>query len=225
MPPSLKQSVDRYSLSCRYSGGEPKIKFIKKEGAKNATCPKGTFRHGVVITCDGAEFDRKMTPPRRATQATAAKLPTTKEEKAAMAKVMLEEHNKFRTELKLKHLAWSDRLAELAAKWAAHLAKLGGKSLVSSNSKGQGENLWLGTAGSLNHAEMIRAWGAQKKHFIPGVYPKVSKTGDIADVRNYTQMIWGGTRLVGCGLGQAGGNWILVCRYWPPGNVVGHKPL
>lgn len=42
----------------------------------------------------------------------------------------------------------------------------------------------------------------------------------------YTQMVWAGTKKVGCGMascGEKGTVW--VCHFWPPGNVVGEVPF
>lgn len=195
-PSSLRQAIDRYSLSCRYNGGDPTFKFTMKQREGNTVCADGTHLHGVVISCAGARFDLKMIPAgRRAV----TNLPTMAEEQAVMAKAMLEEHNKYRAALKLNPLTWLDSLAERAAKWAAHLVSLGGKRLVSSDIKatGQGENLWMGAAGKHDYAAIIKSWGKQKEQSV--------------------QMMGRRTTRVGCALARAGDNDMLVCRYWPPG--------
>lgn len=224
-PPSLQESADRYTLSCRYNGGTPKVKFTQAQRTKAIACPDGMFLYGIAATCEGASFDPRLVSSTQS-RATIAALPATATQKAAMAKTLLDAHNAYRTELNLEPLTWSDRLAELAAKWAAHLAGLGGTQLVSSNQKitGQGENLWMGAAGAFGYTEMVRNWGDQKKDFIIGDYPRISRTGNATQVRHYTQMIWRATTQVGCAIARAGGNDILVCRYWPPGNVEGQKP-
>ncbi|MDY7012856.1 MAG: CAP domain-containing protein [Cyanobacteriota bacterium] len=48
----------------------------------------------------------------------------------------------------------------------------------------------------------------------------MSSTGRWFDVGHYTQIVWRKTTQVGCGISQAGGNDILVCRYSPPGNFM-----
>jgi len=217
-PSWLKQSADRLALSCKYDGGEAESKFTK---AKDAKCSDGTFLHGVVVTCNGAHFDRKLLPTKRSA---VSKLPSPAE-KAAMAKAMIEEQNRYRTALNLQPLKWSDRLAEFAAKWAEQLASMGGERLLHSNPRttGQGENIWIGASGT-SFAQMIRDWADEKSNFINGIFPNVSKTRDTNNVRNYTQMIWGATTLVGCAVIRVGNKYILVCRYWTPGNIIGQKP-
>lgn len=139
---------------------------------------------------------------------------------------ILSAHSKYRSELKLPPLAWSDTLAAHAQEWANHLAGLGGHSLVhSSNTKRpeEGENLWLGTSGYFSYTQMVDSWGSEKKYFVYGTFPRVSNSGNWADVGHYTQMIWRDTLEVGCAVATAGGNDILVCRYSPPGNYIGQK--
>lgn len=144
--------------------------------------------------------------------------------KNSMEKEILDAHNKYRTKLKLPPLVWSDKLSVHALKWARHLAGRGGRSLSHSSNRsrpGEGENLWMGTSGYYSYKQMVDGWGSEKKYFVYGKFPKVSNTGNWADVGHYTQIIWKDTKKVGCALSKAGGNDILVCRYNPPGNYMG----
>lgn len=136
-------------------------------------------------------------------------------------------HNKYRTELGIEGLKWSDILAVHAQKWADHLASLGGRSLMhaSASERGnEGENLWMGSAGYYSLTQMVDGWGGEKKYFVYGTFPNVSSTGNWADVGHYTQVIWKDTKEVGCAKSTAGGYDILVCRYSPPGNYMSRKP-
>ncbi|TAL39851.1 MAG: SCP-like extracellular [Spirochaetes bacterium] len=142
-------------------------------------------------------------------------------DKEAIAEV-LAAHNRYRAELGLPALAWSDTLAQHAKAWAKELAKKG--SLVHATGTGEGENLWMGTSGYFSFTQMVDGWGGEKKYFKYGSFPDVSTSGRWQDVGHYTQVIWRGTTEVGCGLAKAGGNDILVCRYSPPGNYMGQKP-
>ena len=89
----------------------------------------------------------------------------------------------------------------------------------------QGENLWMGTRGAFTYAEMLQDWIAERRHFRPGRFPAVSRTGRPADVAHYTQMIWSRTTRVGCALAANRRNEYLVCRYSPAGNYLGQDPL
>ncbi len=117
-----------------------------------------------------------------------------------------------------KPLVWSVNLAVDAAKWAQHLAMT--NSFEHSGVSGQGENLWMGTPG-YSTAEMVGSWIAEKRHFNDGRFPAVSTTGRWADVGHYTQVIWPGTKAVGCASAKGDGYIYLVCRYSPAGNVIG----
>lgn len=136
---------------------------------------------------------------------------------------MLASHNRYRTELNLPPLRWSDQLAQNAQGWADELAARGGRRLEHSQGTGEGENLWMGTSGYFSYDDMVTGWGDEKRYFRPGIFPNVSTTGNWADVGHYTQIIWRDTTHVGCALSTAGGNDILVCRYSPPGNYSGRR--
>ncbi|MGB5900521.1 MAG: CAP family protein [Geitlerinemataceae cyanobacterium] len=138
-----------------------------------------------------------------------------------MVEAILGAHNQYRAEVDVPPLAWSDALAGDAQEWADYLASLGGDELEHAENTGQGENLWMGTAGFFSYTEMVTSWGEEQQNFIGGTFPDVSATGNWSDVGHYTQMVWRETTQVGCGMATAGGNNILVCRYSPPGNFVG----
>ena len=134
-------------------------------------------------------------------------------------------HNAERSALGLSPLAWSDTLAQQAAAWGNWLAE---RSLFGHSSPemrpGQGENLWMGTAGAYTLEEMVGSWSGEKRIFRYGRFPEVSTTGEWHEVGHYTQMIWRDTTEVGCALVRGGGADYLVCRYSPPGNVYGEWP-
>ncbi|MGF1496231.1 MAG: CAP family protein [Elainellaceae cyanobacterium] len=135
---------------------------------------------------------------------------------------ILEAHNRYRQEVGVPPLSWSDELSQDAQAWADYLASLGGNTLQHDRDRnGQGENLWLGTAGFFSVVDAVDAWGSERQFFRPGTFPEVSTTGNWADVGHYTQIIWRDTERVGCAQSTAGGNNILVCRYGPPGNFIG----
>ena len=139
----------------------------------------------------------------------------------AFRDAILDTHNRERARLGEAPLTWSDGLARGAADWARHLAKLG---KLEHSSGPEGENLWMGTAGSYTTAEMVAGWLDEKKDFLPGRFPDVSRSGNWHDVGHYTQIVWRGTRTIGCAKTTGGGWDVLVCRYDPPGNWIGEAP-
>ncbi len=135
---------------------------------------------------------------------------------------LLAAHNRYRNEVNVPDLTWSDEVAKSAQEWADHLAST--NSFEHSQNSHYGENLWQGTANSYSQTQMVNSWGDEKKDFVFGTFPDVSKTGKWSDVGHYTQVVWRNTTQVGCGLATGGGNDVLVCQYNPPGNYEGEKP-
>jgi len=136
---------------------------------------------------------------------------------------LLHLHNSCRAEVQSPPLTWSASLAADAAKWAQHLLK-GGKGEHDQSIRGlEGENLWWGTAGAYSYAEMVGYWINEKSSFVYGSFPNCSTTRS-AIVGHYTQIVWKNTRSVGCAFSTDGKTDYLVCRYSPPGNVIGENP-
>jgi hypothetical protein len=156
--------------------------------------------------------------------AAAPALPQAHRDNGSEQREWLDAHNLARSEVGLEPLVWSDRLAQDAAGWARHLAR---NNLYDHASpllrKGQGENLWRGSRGYWNARQKIAFFVDEKRYFRPGNFPDVSRTGRWSDVGHYTQIIWPQTREVGCAMALTPYDEVLVCRYWPAGNVWGHR--
>jgi hypothetical protein len=135
---------------------------------------------------------------------------------------ILASHNRERAALGVGPLQWDEGLARDAAVWGERMVRLG--YLVHSDAP-QGENLWAGTRGYYSIEAMVGLWADEKKHYKPGVFPANSRTGNLADVGHYTQLVWRETRNVGCAITQGKHDDFLVCRYSSPGNVIGERPF
>jgi uncharacterized protein YkwD len=141
----------------------------------------------------------------------------------AFISAILQQHQTYRSELQLPALSWSPELAKDALAWAQHLAAID-KGEHDQSIRGQeGENLWWGTTAAFSYSQMVAMWGNEKKSFKYDTYPNCT-TNRSAVIGHYTQIIWKNTQSVGCALVGNGHNDFLVCRYSPPGNVVGEKP-
>ena len=135
---------------------------------------------------------------------------------------LLARHNVERQQAGVAPLVWDPALATGARAYANELAR---RNLFRHSPKagrpGQGENLWMGTRDYFRPTRMVADWASERSMFRAAQFPQVSKTGNWADVGHYTQMIWPDTKRVGCAISKAAQNDVLVCRYWPAGNVVG----
>jgi hypothetical protein len=133
-------------------------------------------------------------------------------------------HNQEREALGLMPLRWKHALAADARLWAEDLA--GRRAFHHSphlRALGQGENLWMGSRARFTPSQMIGGFLAEKRIFRAGTFPDVSTTGRWSDVGHYTQIIWPETQEVGCASALGPRDEVLVCRYWPAGNVVGYR--
>ncbi len=140
------------------------------------------------------------------------------------ARELLAAHNLERDRMNVPRLAWSQDLARDAQQWAKHLADLGKMQHTTQTQRNSaGENLWMGTAGYYGARTMVETFLDEKRHFSPGEFPNVSRTGRWQDVGHYTQIIWPNTKEVGCAVAQGKGNDFLVCRYRPGGNWIGQR--
>ena len=133
-------------------------------------------------------------------------------------------HNRERTAVGAPPLVWDAALAAGAAAYGPELARRGQLAHSPRESRpGQGENLCMGTRGAYNVEEMVGSWAAERRLFRPGTFPEVSSSGRWEDVAHYTQMIWRSTSRLGCAL-HSSERWdFLVCRYAPPGNIIGDR--
>lgn len=135
---------------------------------------------------------------------------------------VLAAHNAERARIGAPLLAWDNALGSGAAAQAQQMAMTG--MFEHSNRqarRGIGENLWMGTHGAYSVEAMVGAWASEKRDFVPGIFPAVSRTGKWSDVGHYSQMIWPETTRIGCALAATARVDYLVCRYAPAGNIDG----
>ncbi|KAJ5032323.1 uncharacterized protein L3040_008930 [Drepanopeziza brunnea f. sp. 'multigermtubi'] len=122
-------------------------------------------------------------------------------------------HNFYREQHGVGDLQWNDTSASFAAEWAAacNFEHSGGPT---------GENL---AAGYANASASIDAWGLERQEYDFG-----DPTGFSDETGHFTQLVWGNTTTVGCGVASCQGRngtpgFYVVCEYYPPGNVMGNE--
>lgn len=139
-------------------------------------------------------------------------------------RILINLHNRARTEVGVAPLVWSKILAGYAQSWADHLAvtncRMEHRPYSGKWKQEHGENLFMGTAGYYGVADAVRSWESEKSlyHGAPLNSSNWYPSG------HYTQMVWGSTSHIGCAKAECRGNVIVVCNYDPPGNVMGQKP-
>ncbi|MBX7240189.1 MAG: hypothetical protein K1X92_00475 [Bacteroidia bacterium] len=135
-------------------------------------------------------------------------------------------HNAVRAEVGTLPVKWSPKVAAFAQQWANQLANEKGCSLIHSQGNEYGENIYQGSEIVLsNPGLVVESWASEKPDYDGGVIKRSLKAG------HYTQVIWGKTTEIGCGLAVCPdkssffGSVIAVCNYNPGGNVLGQSPL
>jgi hypothetical protein len=145
---------------------------------------------------------------------------------SALEDRLLAAHNRERSTVGVPSLEWDETLAADAANWAQALADTNSfehSRADPTDPEVQGENLWAGTAGAWAPEEMVGLWISEKRDYRAGIFPAVSRSGDLERVGHYTQVIWRATRKVGCAIARSRAEDILVCRYSTGGNVIGER--
>jgi len=141
-----------------------------------------------------------------------------------LAESVLAVHNQERAEVGVPPLTWSDELAAGAQTWAEHIATTG-EFAHSQCSECYGENL-----GARDHttvvpmAQQLASWVSEKNNYNGAPFDPTTQTNASTVYAHYTQMVWNGTTEVGCATDSGGGVDYMVCRYNPPGNIVGQQP-
>jgi hypothetical protein len=142
-----------------------------------------------------------------------------------LRQTVLDTHNEARGRFGVPALAWSDELAAGALAHAHFMARTGiyNHDQTPGRRKTAGENLWRGPRGLFSYDVMIGVMIEEARHFRPGVFPDISRTGEWHDVAHYTQIVWPTTTTVGCALASSPTTDYFVCRYSPTGNKDGFQ--
>lgn len=161
--------------------------------------------------------------PRQAQPIVPIALPRDSTPSNAVEARLLAAHNVERRRVGAPALIWDDALAAEAGGWARQLLA-SGRFEHDLSGHGHGENLWTGWGGRVwTPEEMVAEWADEKRDYVRGLFPNVSRTGNWTAVGHYTQMVWRGTTHVGCAIVSRADRSVLACRYSPPGNIDGRR--
>ncbi|MBU0499246.1 MAG: SCP-like extracellular [Gammaproteobacteria bacterium] len=141
---------------------------------------------------------------------------------------MVEVHNRWRAQVNVADLGWSEDLAQTAQSWADRLRVNNGCGMRHSERTDRGENLFWASAvrwsdgrrevKEVTPSRVTDAWGAEKVDYNP------ARNGCRSGRRcgHYTQIIWRATTELGCALALCPDkSQVWVCHYRPAGNRIG----
>jgi pathogenesis-related protein 1 len=144
---------------------------------------------------------------------------------------LLAAHNRWRTQVGVQALVWSEALAASAAQWAAQLGRGYSCAMEHSDRPEVGENLYWASAitwsdGRVSMQDVtpsfvVDVWGRESADYQPAT--NTCRPGKVCG--HYTQLVWRGTRQVGCALRVCGAkDQVWICQYQPAGNYIGQRP-
>jgi uncharacterized protein YkwD len=161
-------------------------------------------------------------PPKNQPKPAENRPPAAKVEQEAelleFAREMVAAHNVERAKPGVPPLAWSNKLAEMAQKWADTLAATGQSKMEGI----AGQNIaYAGPPGRMTAGSIVQSWAAEVQNFD---YEKNACVNPSLKCYHYTQVVWRWSKYVGCGTAHDAQRDIWVCDYDPPGNEVGARP-
>ncbi|KAI0804781.1 PR-1 protein [Irpex lacteus] len=134
--------------------------------------------------------------------------------------LVVSSHNKFRAKYGAPNLSWSDALYPGTQQWAQQC-----KFQHSQGNGKYGENLAAGTGNAYGFNNGLQDWMNEASKYDYNHPGFSSATG------HFTQVVWKGSKQVACAIANCRAGTIfgqpskmIVCRYTPAGNVIGHFP-
>jgi uncharacterized protein YkwD len=129
---------------------------------------------------------------------------------------MLAAHNAVRATVKAPPLAWSQNLAHVAQEWANTL--IGQRAITHRPKSKYGENIYVVEGSKATAEKAVERWASEAANYDRKSNKCMGSCG------HYTQVVWSGTKEVGCAVARERGREVWVCEYNPPGNFVGQRP-
>ena len=130
----------------------------------------------------------------------------------------IDAHNKWRAEVGVPPLKWSNDLENYAGEWAIINGNKNCKMQHRSDTD-YGENLYWSSGMAFSPKGAVDSWGSEIEDYHGEVVGQ-----EKAMVGHYTQIVWRTTTEVGCAAFKCGEALLVVCNYNPAGNWVGQHP-
>ncbi|EJP61540.1 CAP domain-containing protein [Beauveria bassiana ARSEF 2860] len=125
---------------------------------------------------------------------------------------MLAAHNWYRGQHSAAALKWDDNLASKSLAWASKCSE----NPRHDTDRKYGENIAWGTSVSASY-EWVNLWGKERTQY------KFDQPGFGGKTGHFTQLVWKGTTSVGCAEAKCSYGTNVVCKYDPPGNMMGEN--
>ncbi len=127
---------------------------------------------------------------------------------------ILTRHNFYRKKHSAPDLQWSTEIEKYAQQWADKLASE--NRMYHRQPNKYGENIYWISGGDSNGIDAVDAWYSEIKKY------NFNKPGFSMATGHFTQVVWKGSTLIGCGKAKSkNGGIYVVCNYSTPGNYSG----
>jgi uncharacterized protein YkwD len=150
----------------------------------------------IVVSCSAqAQFPYSYGPysPRYSPYGGQYAPPALARSPALIAQAMLDAHNAIRARVGVPPLVWSDQLAQLAQDWGDHLIATGSFGHPPNNR--YGENIYTISGRITSPAQVVGYWAGEARGY------DVRSNTCSGVCGQYTQIVWGTTKAVGCAVG------------------------
>ena len=135
-------------------------------------------------------------------------------------KNILENHNYHRRRHQVGDLTRNSEIEKIAQSYSEKLASTGEFNHSGNTYKGTklGENLyknWGSYQVSVTGTEASNSWYDEIKDY------DFNNPGFSMDTGHFTQLVWKGSKELGCGASCQNNACVVTCNYYPPGNYIG----
>ena len=132
-------------------------------------------------------------------------------------KDILSSHNYHRGRHRVDDLKRNSEIEAIAQGYAEQLAPTHSINHSTNKYNGQslGENLYMSSGSGINGEDATNSWYSEIENYDFSTHYSDGTTG------HFTQLVWKGTKEIGCGVACDGTFCCVVCNYYPMGNFVG----